>query len=182
MESILDRLTTLDFSVFDTETTGLDSTAEIVSISFVDYYGVPFFSELVKPVGKISEGAMRIHGITEEMVADCRSIRFYWDYICTQYINKKVLVGYNVIYDLRLLMQSVAAQDVLLTNTRSFSPLMVIDVMQLAQMQLKLPKFLKLQELAIVLGVDIHPEGEQYHGSLFDAQITAACLRELVQL
>jgi DNA polymerase III epsilon subunit-like protein len=180
--NILGELTSQDFIVFDTETTGLDSTSEIVSISFVDYYGEELFSKLVKPMGEISEQAQSIHGISAESVSLCRPFRYWWDFICNKYVNGKVLAGYNVTFDIRMMFQSAAACDPLLSNSRMFSPLIILDVMQLACSVLKLPKLMSLTALCKYMELDAQEGVEGYHGSLFDAQMTAKCLRELIHI
>ena len=42
-----------DFVVLDTETTGLDSRAEIVEISIIDKHGNTLFDSLIKPKNPI---------------------------------------------------------------------------------------------------------------------------------
>ena len=54
----------------DTETTGFRETDEVVEISIIDIDGETLFSSLVKPRIPIPPDAMRVHGITEQMVAD----------------------------------------------------------------------------------------------------------------
>ncbi len=51
----------------DTETTGLDSSAEIIEIAVVDSGGTTLMNSLVRPLNPIPREASRIHGITEEM-------------------------------------------------------------------------------------------------------------------
>lgn len=170
-----------DVVVIDTETTGLEGDDEVVQLSAVDFNGLTIFNEYIKPRKPISEGASSVHGITNEKVADCHGIRYYWDFFCKKALYQKVVVGYNVMYDIRILLQSAVAADPSLSNTRLFSPLMVVDVMQLAVMGKGLSKFPRLANLADMLGVEV-AASEGFHDSLFDCVITAACLRKLVLL
>lgn len=171
-----------DFVVLDTETTGLDSKAEAVQIGICDFYGNKLFLENLRPVNPVSEEVSKIHGIRNEDLENCRTIRFYWDFICGRFINGRVVVGYNVLYDLRILMQSASVHDPLLTNTRSFSPLMVLDVMQLSKRALRLDKYISLHNLSDLLGATAPETETSFHDALFDARMTAACLRELITI
>ncbi len=53
----------------DTETTGLDGGAEIVDIALIDTAGNVLIESLVRPNGRIPPDAVRIHRITDAMVA-----------------------------------------------------------------------------------------------------------------
>ena len=53
----------------DTETTGLDKTAEIVEIAVVDDAGQILINQLVRPSKPIPAEVTLLHGITNEMVA-----------------------------------------------------------------------------------------------------------------
>lgn len=89
----------------DTETTGLDPTAEILEISIVDHDGSILLDTLVKPRGKIDPGASRIHGITEEMLADAQEWDLVWPQVDS--VLKGRYVGiYNLDFDVRMMQQS----------------------------------------------------------------------------
>jgi DNA polymerase-3 subunit epsilon len=49
--------------IIDTETTGLESNDEVIEISLLDCQGNVLLDTLVKPLGRISREAARIHGI-----------------------------------------------------------------------------------------------------------------------
>jgi len=105
-EYLLDK----EFVVFDTETTGLGPTAEICEICMMDgHTGKLLLNTLVKPVNPIQEGAMRIHGITEEMVENAPT----WDIIsqAVRYVAQgKIGVAYNAQFDINMLIQSSNAR------------------------------------------------------------------------
>jgi DNA polymerase-3 subunit epsilon len=89
----------------DTETTGMHLSAEVIEIGIIDDDANVLFDSLVRPRGKIDPAAARVHGITEDMLADVPS----WDEIWPQ--AEAVLEGrrvgvYNVEFDLRLIKQS----------------------------------------------------------------------------
>lgn len=57
------------FIVIDFETTGLDYGAEPVEVGIVDHLGNVLINTLVKPECEVSEGARRVHGISDEQLA-----------------------------------------------------------------------------------------------------------------
>ena len=59
--------------ILDTETTGLGDEAEICEIAVIRQDGSVVLDTLVRPTGKISEDATRVHGITDADVRDAPS-------------------------------------------------------------------------------------------------------------
>ncbi|MCY4410095.1 MAG: 3'-5' exonuclease, partial [Caldilineaceae bacterium] len=53
---------------FDTETTGLNSSAEIVEVGIVDAEGNTLLESLVRPIRRIPSDAVAVHGISNAMV------------------------------------------------------------------------------------------------------------------
>lgn len=93
--------------ILDTETTGLESTDVIIEIAIIRLdNGEPLMNTLVKPTVSISEGAMRVHGITEEMVADAPS----WKDLHQQFLDVMskcdTLHIYNSPFDTKMLIQT----------------------------------------------------------------------------
>jgi len=89
----------------DTETTGLDESAEIVEISILDVAGNIVFHSLVKPINPIPHDAMEIHGITNEEVENAPRFTEIMDDLLNVMTGRKILI-YNEDYDIRLMMQS----------------------------------------------------------------------------
>ncbi|MBC8505848.1 MAG: 3'-5' exonuclease [Anaerolineales bacterium] len=89
----------------DTETTGLDPMAEILEISIVDHDGNILVNTLVKPRGKIDPGASRVHGITEEMLAEAQGWDVVWPQVDTA-LNGRYVGIYNLDFDVRMMQQS----------------------------------------------------------------------------
>ena len=59
-----------DFVVLDTETTDkIENGGEIIQLGIIDKESNTLMDQLIKPKGKISAGAARVHGITEKDVA-----------------------------------------------------------------------------------------------------------------
>ena len=87
--------------VFDTETTGLSYKDQILSLSIVNGCGDVLFDELIRPKWKKRwPEAQRIHHISPEMVKDKQTITPHKKKIQEIFDHAKVIVGYNVNYDL----------------------------------------------------------------------------------
>jgi DNA polymerase-3 subunit epsilon len=89
----------------DTETTGLNADDEIVEISIIDSDGAPLIESLVKPTKPIPPDATRIHGITNEDIQSARTWPALWPEVRSALFGRVVVI-YNVEFDLRLMMQS----------------------------------------------------------------------------
>jgi len=88
----------------DTETTGIGPGAEIVDIGIVDSDGTELMNMLVKPKRPIPIEAQRVHGITDEAVANAPT----WDEvgpIVREILAGKNVVIYNLQYDQPMLEQ-----------------------------------------------------------------------------
>jgi DNA polymerase III subunit epsilon len=110
----------------DTETTGLDPNAEIIEISVVDHDGSILIDRLVKPVRPIPLDAIRIHGITNELVQDARIWPSIWPEV--EAVLRGRYVGiYNAEFDLKMMRQSHYRHGMIWEFTQS----RVFDVMKL---------------------------------------------------
>lgn len=89
----------------DTETTGLAATDEIVEICLVDDDGTVLLDSLVRPRGRISPEAMRVHGITERMVAGAPAWPEVWREVRAA-LSRRAVAIYNAGFDLRMIEQS----------------------------------------------------------------------------
>lgn len=178
-KDISEALTGFDLDnvvVLDTETTGLESYNgdEILSISICDAYGNIQFDSLVKPKKKRSwPEAEKINGISPAMVKNSPTIDEIADDIRRLICTGKLVVGYNIFFDIDFLVSS----DVLPSYPRTF------DVMI---------------EYARVHGSKSSPFGGRYrysklescansygysfaaHASKEDAVATAYCYRSLI--
>ena len=94
--------------ILDTETTGLGSDAEIVEISMVDAQGKIVMDTLVKPSKPIPADATRIHGITNEMVANSPTWPELYDEFA-QLVKDRMVIIYNADYDVRIIDQTCKA-------------------------------------------------------------------------
>jgi len=91
----------------DTETTGLDKTAEIVEISIIDTDSSPLVDTLVRPSQTIPADVMRVHHITNEMVQKAQPWPFLWNSIRPVFNNRLVVI-YNSDFDVRMMQQTHA--------------------------------------------------------------------------
>ncbi len=89
----------------DTETTGLGETAEIVEISIVDHDGSVLLDTLVRPRRSIPQEAIRVHGITDEMVSQAPTWMHVWPQV-EAILNGRTVGIYNADFDLRMMKQS----------------------------------------------------------------------------
>jgi DNA polymerase-3 subunit epsilon len=80
-----------------------------------DLDGITHLNSLVKPVYPIPSDATKIHGITNEMVANAPA----WPVVCMRMMRvlaiRPILVIYNEQYDLRLINQSSQKHDMSVT-------------------------------------------------------------------
>jgi DNA polymerase III subunit epsilon len=89
----------------DTETTGNDASSEIIEISIIDDGGVLLYESLVRPVGKVSPEARRVHGISDELLAGAPRWMNIWPQVEAA-LNGRYIGAYNADFDLRMLQQT----------------------------------------------------------------------------
>lgn len=107
--------------ILDSETTGLDGTAEICQIAIVDAaQGQTVLDTLVKPTWEIPIGATRIHGITNAMVADAPNF-LNLSTTLGEILYGRAVIVYNADFDIRMLTQSHHFADVQETNYRTLA-------------------------------------------------------------
>jgi DNA polymerase-3 subunit epsilon len=91
--------------ILDTETTGLDWSAEIISISVIAPDGEVLFDTLVQPSGEIPAEASSVNGITDSMVADAPKFTDIFPQL-DQVLKDKLIVAYNAEFDRQMLQQT----------------------------------------------------------------------------
>ena len=88
----------------DTETTGIDSSAEICDIAVLTSDGRVLLDTLVRPRRPIPADASRIHGIYDHHVATAHS----WEQVYPRFVDavaQRQVVVYNADYDQRVIAQ-----------------------------------------------------------------------------
>lgn len=99
------------FVAFDFETTGFSAAAdeiiEVGAIRYINGFRYKTFSELVKPSRPIPASATRIHGITNAMVKNARSIeQVLPDFLA--FLGDDPLIAHNARFDIAFLKEAVA--------------------------------------------------------------------------
>jgi DNA polymerase-3 subunit epsilon len=170
-------LSQLTYTVFDTETTGLNPSAgdEIISIGAVRLVNgrllrQEVFDQLINPNRSIPQTSINIHGIVPAMLEGQPTIeqvlpQFY------RFIEDTVLVAHNAAFDMRLLQLKEAQAGVKFANP-------VLDTLLLAAVAHPQQEFYNLESVAQRLGVNIIGR----HTSLGDAMVTGEIFLKLIPL
>lgn len=97
------------YVIIDTETTGCDSTSEIVQIAAIDITGNVLIDTLVRPLHtrRMPPGAEAVHGISMKDLKGAPT----WTEVAEQIetiLRDKIVLAYNAEYDERLVRQTAA--------------------------------------------------------------------------
>jgi len=93
------------------ESTGISDNAEIVQLSITKPDNTILFNELIKPSQQIEKDATYIHGLTNEMLENCRT----WKEIAPEVkkiLKDKVIFAYKASFDKILIQQSSIINNV----------------------------------------------------------------------
>lgn len=158
--------------IIDTETTGLTGRDEVLQLSIINYNGETLFDEYVKPLKKKTwAAAEKIHGISRDYVANCNNLVDYQKQLEKIFKSHKLVVGYNLGFDLRMIKQSGIDPDSALFSMYTY------DVMMTYKKSRNLGPFPKLKDCATDLGYTW--DDTKAHGSLYDSQATLYCFQKL---
>lgn len=167
-----------DIIVIDTETTGLTPYDEILQLSIIDGNGKTLLNELYRPLNHTEwKMAEKINGISYDMVKNKKHISDDLDRIVSIISKAKKIVGYNVSFDLNMLMQN-------LTIFTSIQKCEIFDVYRnykyLASLN-KLPVLSRhtLKNVSEYFGYRV-PAGESLHDALTDVKATLHSYKEIL--
>lgn len=170
-------LLALAFTVFDTETTGLDPAAgdEVIQLGAVRIVNGRVLAheridQLVDPGRPIPQASVRIHGITQEQVAGKPRFSEVLPAFHA-FARDTVLVAHNAAFDMKLLQMQEAA-----TGLSFGQP--VLDTLLLSLVAQPNQASHTLDAIAQRLGIEVHGR----HSALGDALTTAGIFLRLVPL
>ena len=174
----LDRpLADLAYSVFDTETTGLEPSAgdEIIQIGAARVVNSRLlrqevFDQLIDPQRPLSPAGIAIHGITEDMVRGKPTI----DAVLPafhEFGHETVLVAHNAAFDMRFLQLKEAATGVVFSQP-------VLDTLLLSAVIHPNQEAHRLEAIAERLGIAVVGR----HTALGDAFVTGEVFLKMVPL
>lgn len=167
----------LSYTVFDTETTGLNPSAgdEIISIGAVRLVNgrllrQEVFDQLINPNRPIPQTSINIHGISPAMLQDQPAIEQVLPQF-HRFIEDTVLIAHNAAFDMRMLQLKEARAGVKFANP-------ILDTLLLAAVVHPQQEGYSLEAVAHRLGVNIIGR----HTSLGDAIVTGEIFLRLVPL
>ena len=158
--------------ILDTETTGLDFRTgdRVIEIGCVELHGRQLtgqrFHAYINPCREVPQGAIEIHGLTNEFLADKpRFAEIAADFV--EFIRGAELVIHNAAFDVGFLNNELG-----LLQMENIDQLCseVIDTLRMAR-EMRPGKKNNLNALCAEFGVD--NSGRQQHGALLDAELLA---------
>lgn len=177
--SLLDNrlLTELSYTVFDTETTGLDPKGgdEIISLGAVRVINgrllrEEFFDQLVNPKRPLPYASIKIHGIQAEMLEDQPTIDKVLK-IFLAFCEETILVAHNAAFDMRMLQLKEEVSGVRFINP-------VLDTMHLSAVVHPAHADHSISAIANRLGISVVGR----HTALGDAITTGEIFLKLIPL
>ncbi|MCP4672623.1 MAG: 3'-5' exonuclease, partial [Desulfobacula sp.] len=177
-KNLLDTsLKEITYTVFDTETTGLnpDGGDEIISIGAVRIVNnrivyQDIFEELVDPKRDIPIESYRIHGINYEMVMEKETIKKVLPRF-RQFTSDTVLLGHNIAFDMKMLKLKEKPTGIRFNNP-------TLDTLLLSAVLHPVHEQHDMENIAKRLGVNIIGR----HTALGDAITTAEIFKKLIPI
>jgi len=162
-----EHLEDIEFTIFDTETTGLDpeSGDRIVEIAAIRLKGpkkLATFQSLINPSRPISEAAFNINHISADMLKNAPAAsKIIPDFL--DFIQGSYLCSYNATFDLEFLNYELK-----LLGKSALEDVLVIDVLKMARRLLPGLERYALWFVAERLGI----KNKQEHRALSDVEFT----------
>lgn len=138
-----------DFTVVDVETTGLQTSDEIVAISAIKFRNakpVEMFTTLLNSNKPISPEATKVNGITQKAITN-KPYFFQIIKSLSEFIGKDTIVGHNLLFDLKYMYHS--GYDFLKQNPKRN----YYDTLELSKATFKHVLNYKLDTLAEFVGI-----------------------------
>ncbi|NCB49365.1 MAG: DNA polymerase III subunit epsilon [Alphaproteobacteria bacterium] len=164
--------------VFDTETTGLnpqagDKIVEIGALELIDHLPTGrTYQVYLNPEMIIPEEVIKVHGITNEFVADKKTFKEEVDSFLDFIGTDSYLIAHNASFDMNFL--NTELQNI---NKPPLSQERVIDTLVLARKRFPGSR-VSLDVLCKKFGVD--SSARTVHGALLDSQLLAEVYLELI--
>ncbi len=171
------ELSRLTYTVFDTETTGLnpDEGDEIISIGAVRIVNSRIqyeetFEQLINPRRKVPLASVKIHGINDKMLEgkpliDTVLPEFHW------FTEETILLGHNLAFDMKMIAMKEHSSGIQFTHP-------VLDTLLLSAVVHPLHNSHTMEKIAKRLGVNIMGR----HTALGDSLATAEIFLRLLPL
>lgn len=166
-----------EFVVFDVETTGLsplngDRILEIAAVKVKDQKISDTFSSLVNPRRSIPIEAQRVHGISQDMVADAPNAEVVLPQMI-DFIGGGCLVGHNIKFDLDFLCYELSLFG---RKLRVETP--AVDTLKMSKKVMAHLRSHRLSYLAHSFGVRV----DETHRALADVKLTVSVLYHLLDI
>lgn len=174
MNKVIDEV---EFTIFDTETTGLDPASgdrivEIAGIRFKGEDELGAFQRLVNPNRLISEAAFAVNKITQDMLKGAPAIESVMpDFL--GFIKGSFLCSYNAGFDLEFLNNELR-----LINNPPLGDIIVIDVLKMSRRLLPGLERYALWFVAESLGI----KTKQVHRAFSDVELTRDVFNRLKRI
>ena len=170
-------LSTLVYTAFDTETTGLQPSGgdEIIQIGALRVENGSLclddkFEKLIDPGRAINPESLAVHGISDDMVRGKPAIGAVLPDF-HRFCEQSVLLGHNIAFDMRFLQIKERATGVVFSQP-------VLDTLLLSAVAYPHQEHHSLESSLALLGVSI----EHRHSALSDAEATAQIFLKLLPL
>lgn len=167
----------IEFTIFDTETTGLDPSGgdrivEIAALRFKGKDRLETFQSLVNPHCPISQAAYEVNHISQEMLKDAPEIKAVMpDFL--NFIKDSCLCSYNAGFDLGFL-----DNELKLLGQPALEDIVVVDILKMARRLLPDLGRYALWFVAERLGL----ESKQEHRALSDVELTLGVFHKLKEI
>jgi len=174
MPTMNKRIEEIEFTIFDTETTGLepkygDRIVEIAGVRLKGREKIATFQSLINPKRPISEAAFQVNHITEEMLKDSPSAKVVIPKFL-DFIKGSCLCSYNAGFDLGFLNNELK-----LIGQNALQDLVVVDILKMAKRLMPGLERYALWFVADALGI----KTKQLHRAFSDVELTLGVFDKL---